>query len=263
MSSFPYSSSQVKIETKKAYYEPRLRQNYGELTSAEAAILIDLWAKEDAELHEKLKIAYEQSLVVRTEAPKIESLEELGIFLNLFESKVRNTGYFPNSQWQDRARDVYRSDRNYYLNQEIIQQREILKQATSEIRNGCEKLQGEIAFHSSINLQQGCLSLISGSYSLLSLAAQYHYPKQSWFKKLLTKKLPPLNYARFRREERIQHIQYILDYLQQYIVTAEGNEPKLQLRRVESYLKALPLEVAYLSEWLAKEIARQHVTKLN
>ena len=87
---------------------------------------------------------------------------------------------------------------------------------------------------------------------MLSLAEKYLYLKQSRLKKALVKKLPMLNYSRFRREERIKHIRYILDYLQ-FVITTENQPNSLQIKRVQSYLKTLPLEAAHLSEWLTEE----------
>lgn len=236
------------------------------LNPAEAAIFRRLLAEEDSELKQRQKEAYRRSLVRETEVPQIENDQELGIFLALLESEVRKTGYLPDPEWQTRARDAYRRERNFTLNQRAIEQREILEKAVSKLEEGTKIMQDAISLYLNqakpletditIELQSGCVLLIRGSYGLLSLTEKYLYLKQSRLKKALAKKLPMLNYSRFRREERIKHIRYILDYLQ-FVITTENQPNSLQIKRVQSYLKTLPLEAAHLAEWLSEEIDKQ------
>ena len=231
-----------------------------ELTPTEKAIFLELVAEEDPTLHERLSTAYERSLTVEKEVPQIETREELEHFLALVESEGRKHGFLEDPEWEARAHDTYIRDRN----RQVIKQQEVLDRATSKIHEGCQKLQEAITDNSSAkNLQQGCLLLIRGSHGLFSLVKKYHYPKQNWLKKILAKKLPLLKYARFRREERIKNIHYILDYLQQYVATAESDLDNLQTSRIQNYLQTLPLEVTHLAEWLVVEIDKQRGIKGN
>ena len=97
----------------------------------------------------------------------------MGIFLALLESDVRKTGYLPDPEWQTRARDAYRRERNFTLNQKAIEHREMLEQAVSKLEEGTKRMQDVIFLYLNqakpletdiaIELQSGCVLLIRGS----------------------------------------------------------------------------------------------------
>ncbi|MEL7420847.1 MAG: hypothetical protein AAGK10_20095 [Cyanobacteria bacterium J06555_3] len=256
-------------ERAKAAYRAELepKADYGELSAAEQSIFLDLIARkvqqqgavEDIAIAERVKTAYKQSQITETELPKIESDEELAIFLNLLDSIVNNSGYLANKQWQERAKAVYKSDRE----KERDRQLDLIEEAIKDFNLGCDRFRRTIAQpESETELQQAIAQIIRGSYYLLTLTEQYLYPRRNWLQRKLYKKLPVLNFSKFRVEERIKTIRYTINYLERAIakrrrsLIAQEMQNDIHKRRVEQYIKALPTEVCHLTEWLKARVKK-------
>ena len=268
----------------KAVYRAEKRkskEDYGELNKEQYKIFFHLFAKkarqgeaiEDIDLSTRLKNTYKRSLTTETEIAEINNKEELVFFLDLLKEKADRTGYLNDRQWLEKAKEVYirdlalrasEADRDLQLKQQTTQELFTLNSASEKINSGCEQLIEAIANNdSAIHLQQAYSLLIQGSDDLLNLSEKYLYPQRNWLQKKLHQKLPILKSARIRREERIKSVRYILDYLQQFITVDEMNKSDIHNRRLQSYLKVLPIEAAYLTEWLMKEIKKQQPKSLD
>ena len=257
-------------ERAKAAYRAELQPkgDYGELSAAEQSIFLDLIARkvqqqeavEDIAIAERVKTAYKRSQITETELPKIESDEELAIFLGLLDSEVNNSGNLADKQWQEKAKEVYISDRQ----KESDRQLNLIEEAIKDFNLGCDRLKASIT-HPELEteLQQAIAQIIRGSHYLLTLTEQYLYPRRNWLQRQLYKKLPVLNFSKFRVEERIKTIRYTIDYLERAFakrrrsLIAQKMPNDIQKRRVEQYIKALPTEVCHLTEWLKARVKGQ------
>lgn len=251
-------------ERAKATYRAELQpvaEDYGELNTAEALIFLDLLARkgdregtiEDSSLSARLQAAYSRSQTEETELPEIESDRELAIFLNLLEEKVNQSGYLPDKGWKEKAKEVFLSDRR----KEITHQLNSLEEAVKNFNLGCDLLQKSVAQTDSLkDSQQAIAQMIRGSDYLLALAEQYLYPRRNWLQRQLYKKVHFLNFSKFRRSERIKTIRYILDYLKRSYPLPDVQNA-IQQRRLEQYIKTLPVEVCHLTEWLKQKLESQ------
>ena len=255
-------------ERAKAAYQEELQpksEDYGELNQAEALIFLDLLAIkaqqkggiEDVELSARLKAAYDRSQITEAEIPEIEHQGELEIFLNLIEEKVSQSGTLSDEGWKEKAREVYISDRN----KEITQQLCLIDEAINDFNRGYDRLQKLVDrayFQKDLvqDSQQAIADLICGSYYLLTLAEQYLYPRRNWLQRQLYNKVKLLNFSKFRLEERIKTIRYILDYLKRSFSQADVQND-IQQRRLEQYLKILHTEICHLTEWLKQKLESQ------
>lgn len=256
------------LERAKAAYQEELQpksEDSGELSQAEALIFLDLLAIkaqqqggiEDVELSARLKTAYDRSQTVDADIPEIKHQGELEIFLNLVEEKVNGGGTLPNEGWKEKAREVYISDRN----KEITQQLCLIDSSINDFNRGCDRLQklingSDFEKDFSQDAQQAIGDLIRGSHYLLSLAEQYLYPRRNWLQRKLFKQVEFLNFPKFRREERIKTIRYIIDYVERSLSQAEELN-LLQQRRLQQYLKTLLVEMCHLVEWLKEKVSRE------
>ncbi|MEM7590127.1 MAG: hypothetical protein AAF383_01155 [Cyanobacteria bacterium P01_A01_bin.83] len=252
----------------KAVYQEELQpksENYGELSQAEALIFLDLLAIkaqqqggiEDVELSARLQAAYDRDQTAEVEIPEIEHQGELEIFLNLVEEKVSQSCTLRDERWKKKAREVYISERD----KEITQRLCLIDEAINDFNRSCDRLQkliNESDFQKDLvqDVQQAIADLIRGSHYLLSLAEQYLYPRRNWLQRKLFKQVEFLNFPKFRREERIKTIRYIIDYLERSLSQAEQLNP-IQQRRLQQYLKTLLVEMCHLVEWLKEKVSRE------
>lgn len=253
-------------ERAKAAYRAELQhvaEDYGELNAAEASIFLDLLERkaqqngtvEDSLLSGRLQVVYSLSQTKETELPEIESDRELAIFLNLLEEKVSQSGYLPDKQWTEQAKEIFQRDRN----KEITQRLYLIEEAVKDFNLGCDRLQQAIVQPNLLkDSQKAIAQMIRGSDYLLTLAEQYLYPRRNWLQRQLYERVKLLNFSKFRLEERIKTIRYILDYLKRLFSQADAQNT-IQQRRLEQYIKTLPVEVCHLTEWLKQKLESQKV----
>ena len=205
---------------------------------------------EDVELGERLKAAYIRSQTKETEISSIESDRELAIFLSLVEADVSQSGYLPDNEWIARAEASYIRDRH----KEITQQLNSIDRAIANLTQGCDCMKQSIT-QLEIDTQQAIAQIIRGSHYLIDLIEQHLYPRRNWLQRRLYKKVEFLNFPRFRLEERIKTIRYIIDYLERLrFETQRQND--IQKRRLEHYLKTLLVEACHLAEWLKERVEK-------
>jgi hypothetical protein len=207
---------------------------------------------EDVELSERLKEAYSRSQTKETEISSIESDRELGIFLSLIEADVSQSGSLPDNEWLARAKASYISDRN----KEITQQLNSIDGAINDLTQGCDRYKQLITQSEAEAEERQVISqIIRGSHYLLTVTERYLYPRRNWLQRKLYKKMEFLNFPKFRLEERIKTIRYIIDYLERSRFETE-RQNDIQKRRLEHYLKTLPVEACHLTEWLKERVGK-------
>jgi hypothetical protein len=203
-------------------------------------------------LDERLKAAYTRSQTRETEIPFIENDGELAIFLQQIEERVSQSGYLPDNEWLARAKASYFSDRH----KELTQQLNSIDGAIEDITQGCALFQKSITqAETEKNEEQAIAQLIRGSHYLLALTEYYLNPPRNWWQRRLYKKVEFLDFPKFRLEERIKTIRYIIDYFERSRFEIEGQNA-IQQSRLENYLKSLPIEACHLAEWLKGRVEK-------
>jgi hypothetical protein len=248
-------------ERAKAVYrgEGNNVEDFGELNVEEQRVFLELLIREvgqqgvieDVGLGKRLKAAHTRSQTTETEISLIENNGELAIFLDLIEEQASQSGYLSDNSWLARAKASYISDRNKKLTQQL----NLIDEAIKDITQGCDLVQQSTTQpETEINVGEAIAQLIRGSHYLLTLTEYYLNPPRNWLQRRLYKQVEFLDFPKFRLEERIKSIRYIIDYLERSLGDIQND---LQTCRLDCYLKTLPVEACHLAEWLKGRVGNK------